>query len=151
MTSKAERRRRRKARLPFSTVPAQPLRQVQNRPSWLDDKRELVRRLPAFAALELCGAMTREQREAGDLFAMKYRLAVEHMPALVGSYGARGGRDVDEQTQDAARRWVRSTLKLAGPAGAMLEALARDERLPLTEREVVRLRIALEQIAKSPA
>lgn len=116
-------------------------------PAWVKDPRELVRRLPAFQALEACGAIERRHREAGDLFAQRHALATLHAPVVVGSYGTpRGGRDVDELAQAAARRWVCHALAVAGPAACLLEALARDERPRLTESDLPALRTALERI-----
>ena len=139
MTSKAERRRR-KGRTALvagaqtcASMAARPGSSGKlcdligdTAPAWQADPRERVRRLPAFMALELCGAITRQHREAGDLFAARYRMALEHAPAVVASYGSRGGHDVDEERQDAARRWIRAAIRRCpAPSLPLLLALAR--------------------------
>ena len=124
-----------------------PPRTEDQTPAWVGDPKEMVRRMPAFQALELCGALTREQREAGDIFAMRYALALEHCPSLVGSYGERaGGGSVSEEAQHASRLWVRHALKRSGPASNLLQCLARDERPLLTESCLRTLRQGLDAI-----
>ena len=125
-----------------------PARPKDQTPAWVGNPKEMVRRLPAFAALELCGAISRRQRETGDQFASRWRLAAEHRPAVVPLYGgARGGSEVDEYAQAAARRDVCRALRLAGLTAGLLVSLANDERPRLDEVAVVALRVALDRIA----
>ena len=123
-----------------------PARPKDQTPAWVGNPKEMVRRAEPFAALELCGAITREQREAGDVFSMRWRLAAEHSPAVVPTYGARGGSAVDDEKQDAARRAVRGALERAGAAGGLLVSLAMGERPRLREPDLRGLRAALDTI-----
>ena len=119
------------------------------RPDWLNDRRQRVRRLPPFQALEEAGALDKTQRETGDLFALRYAGAVLHAPPTTTTLSAGlGGGEHNEAYQDRARRWVRDARKRAGPAANLIESLALGERPALTPSDVKVLRAGLDEIKR---